>query len=149
MSSKETLRKMIHQNSSKRKAQPPLFTPRKTVSSRVTSSDKKCPMRIIIFLGQDNRFYLSKFSSLHHLYHPHLKSEAVLCGQRDMEEGDIDRISLLFSAQLSPLQITQIMSQLKGSEFGTILPKQVYDINQKTEELLNLAMNCFLIVLML
>jgi hypothetical protein len=57
-----------------------------------------------------------------------------------MEEGDIDLISLLVSAQLSPLQITQIMSQLKGSEFGTILTKQVYDINQKTEELLNLAL---------
>jgi hypothetical protein len=39
-----------------------------------------------------------------------------------MEEGDIDLISLLFSAHLSPLQITQIMSQLKN-EFGTILPK--------------------------
>jgi hypothetical protein len=123
MSSKETLRKMIHQNSSERKAQPPLITPRKTVSSWATSSDKKCPMRIIIFFGQDNHFYQSKFSSLHHLHHPHLKSEAVLCGQRDMEEGDIDLISLLFSAQLSPLQIIQIMSQLKESEFDTILPK--------------------------
>ncbi len=70
----------------------------------------------------------------------HLKSEVVLHGQRDMEEGDIDLISLLFSAQLSPLQIIQIMSQLKGSEFATILPKRVYDINQKTEELLDLAL---------
>jgi hypothetical protein len=48
MSSKETLRKLINQNSSERKAQPPLFTPRKTVSSRATSSDKKCPMKMII-----------------------------------------------------------------------------------------------------
>ena len=32
------------------------------------------------------------------------------------------------------------MSQLKGSEFGTILPKRVYDINQKTEKLLNLTL---------
>jgi hypothetical protein len=94
MSSKETLRKMIHQNSSERKAQPPLFTPRKTVSSWGTSFDNKCPMRIIIFLGQNNRFYLSKFSSLHHLHHPHLKSEAVLHGQSDMEDGDIDLTSL-------------------------------------------------------
>jgi hypothetical protein len=140
MSSKETLKKLINQNSSERKAQPPLFTPRKTVSLRATSSDKKCPMKIIIFLGQDNHFYLSKFSCLHHLHHPCLKSEAVLHGQRDMEVGDIDLISLLFSPHLSPLQITQIISQLKGTEFGTILPKRVYDINQKTEELLNLAL---------
>jgi hypothetical protein len=140
MSSKETLRKMIHKNSSECKAQPPLFTPRKTVSLGATSSDKKCPMRIIIFLGQDNCVYLSKFSSLHHLHHPGLKCEAVLHGQNDMEEGDIDLVSLLFSAQLSPLQMTQIMSQLKGFELGTILPKRVYDINQKTEELLDLAL---------
>jgi hypothetical protein len=97
-------------------------------------------MKIIIFLGQDNWFYLSKFSCLHHLHHPHLKSEAVLHGQRDIEEGDIDLISLLLSAHLSTLQVTQIMSQLKGTEFGTILPKQVFDINQKTEELLDLAL---------
>ncbi len=54
--------------------------------------------------------------------------------------GDIDLILLLFSAHLSPLQITQIMSQLKGNEFGTILPKRIYDTNQKTEELRNLAL---------
>ena len=123
MSSKEKLRKMIHQNSSEHKAQPPLFTPRKTVSSRATSSDKKCPMKIIIFLGQDDLFYLSKSSCLHHLHHPRLNSKAVICGQRDMEEGDIDLILLLFSAHLSPPLITQIMSQLKGNGFGTILPK--------------------------
>jgi hypothetical protein len=140
MPSKETLRKLINQNSSECKAQPPLFTPRKTVSLRATSSAKKCPMKIIIFLGQDNYFYLSKFSCLCHLHHHHLKSEAVLHGQRDMQEGDLDLILLLFSAHLSPLQITQIMSQLKGTDFGTILPKQVYDINQKTEELLDLAL---------
>ncbi len=113
MSSKETQRKLINQNSSERKAQPPRFVPRKTVSLRDPSSDKKCPMKIIIFLGQDDRFYLSKSSCLHHLHHPRLNSEAVICGQRDMEEGDIDLILLLFSAHLSPLQITQIMSQLK------------------------------------
>jgi hypothetical protein len=124
MSSKETQRKLINQNSSERKAQPPRFVPRKTVSSSwAPSSDKKCPMRIIIFLGQDDRFYLSKSSCLQHLHHPRLNSEAVIRGQRDMEEGDIDLISLLFNAHLSPLQITQIMSQLKGNEFGTILSK--------------------------
>ena len=123
MSSKETQRKLINQNSSECKAQPPRFVPRKTVSSRAPSSDKKCPMKIIIFLGQDDCFYLSKSSCLHHLHHPRLNSKAVNRGQRDMEEGDIDLILLLFSAHLSPLQITQIMSQLKGNGFGTILPK--------------------------
>ncbi len=29
---------------------------RKTVSSRAPSSDMKCPMQIILFLGQDNHF---------------------------------------------------------------------------------------------
>jgi hypothetical protein len=110
------------------------------VSLQAPSSDKKCPMKKIIFLGQEDCVYLSKSSCLHHLHHPHLKSEVVLRGQRDMEEGDIDLMSLLFSAHLSPLQITQIMSQLKGNEFGTILPKQVYDMNQKIEELRDLAL---------
>jgi hypothetical protein len=56
MSSKETQRKLINQNSFEHKAQPPRFVPRKTVSLWVPSSDKKCPMKIIIFLGQDDCF---------------------------------------------------------------------------------------------
>jgi hypothetical protein len=74
-----------------------------------------------------------------HCHHPPLKSKATLRGQSDMETGDIDILTLLFSVNVSPIQISQIMEQLKGPEAGTFMPKRVYDINKKTEELHDFA----------
>ncbi len=59
-------------------------------------------MQIIIFLGQDNQFYLSTKSCLQHRYHPFLKADAILCEQSDMEQADIDLLSL-FSVLKLPL----------------------------------------------
>ncbi len=56
-----------------------------------------------------------------------------------METGDIDILTLLFSVNMTPIQISQIMEQLKGLEAGTFMPKQVYNMNKKTEELHDFA----------
>jgi hypothetical protein len=55
-----------------------------------------------------------------------------------MDTGDIDLLTLLFSVNVSPLQISQIIQQAKGPEAGTYHPTHVYDINQRTEDLKNL-----------
>jgi hypothetical protein len=52
-----------------------------------------------------------------------------------METGGIDLVTLLFSVSVSPIQISQIIEQVKGPEAGTYTPKHVYDINQRTEDL--------------
>jgi hypothetical protein len=90
-------------------------------------------MTITIFLGLDNHFYLSKKSCLNHCYHPHQKSEAILRGQKDKDTGDIDLLTLLFSVDVSPMQISQIIEQV--NEEGTYHPKCVYDINQRIPDL--------------
>jgi hypothetical protein len=82
-------------------------------------------MQIKIFGGINNLFYLSKDSSLNHCYHPPLKSKAILRGQSNMETGDIDFLTLLFCVNVSPIQISQIMEQLKGPEARTFMPKHV------------------------
>ncbi len=56
-----------------------------------------------------------------------------------METGDIDILMLLFSVNVTPTQISQIMEQLKGPEAGTFMPKGVYNMNKKTEELHDFA----------
>jgi hypothetical protein len=114
-------------------------TPRKTVSNHAPLLECKCSMQIKIFCGANNLFYLSKNSSLNHSHHPPLKSKAILCGQSDMETGDIDIITLLFSVNVSLSQISQIMEQLKGPEAGTFMPKRVYDMKKKTEKLHDFA----------
>ncbi len=42
-----------------------------------------------------------------------------------METGDIDFLTLLFCVNVSPIQISQIMEQLKGPEARTFMPKHV------------------------
>jgi hypothetical protein len=96
-------------------------------------------MQIKIFCGANNLFYLSKNSSLNHCHHPCLKSKAILCGQSDMESGNIDILTLIFSVNVIPTRISQIMEQLKGPESGRFMTKRVYDMNKKTEELHDFA----------
>ncbi len=137
--SNETQRKLIKENQNLPKDLC-VEVQRKKVSSRAPTFEKNFPMQIIIFLGQDDWFHLSTKSSLQHLYHPFLKADAILCGQSDMEQADIDLLSLLFGVEATPLQNSQIMQSLKGTESGTLLPKRVYDMNQKTEQLHDLAL---------
>jgi hypothetical protein len=107
----------------------------KTVSNCAPSLQRKCSMQIKIFCGANNLFYLSKNSSLNHCHHPRLKPKAIFHGQSNMETGDIDILTLLFSVNVTPTQISQVMEQLMGSEAGTFMPKCVYNSNKKTEEL--------------
>jgi hypothetical protein len=81
-----------------------------------------------------------KSSCLDHCYHSRQKSESILRGQKDMDIGDFDLLTLLFSVNVSPMQISQKKEQLKGPEAGTYHPKRVYDINQRTEDLKNFAL---------
>jgi hypothetical protein len=114
-------------------------TPRKTTSNCDPSLQCKCSMQIKIFCGGNNLFYLSKNSCLNNCHHPRLKSKAILCGQSHMETGDIDILMLLFSVNVNPSEISQIMEQLKGPEAGTFMPKCIYNMNKKTEELHDFA----------
>jgi hypothetical protein len=56
-----------------------------------------------------------------------------------MDTGDFDLLTLLFSVNVPPMQISQIMEQVKGPEAGTYHPKHIYDINQRTEDLKTFA----------
>ena len=140
---------MICEKYKKRKLRETDLTTWKTVSRRAPSINQKCSMTITIFLGLDNHFYLSKKSCLDHCYHPRQKSESILRGQKDMDTGDFDLLTLLFSVNVSPMQISQIMEQVKGPEAGTYHPNRVYDINQRTEDLKKFAIGLYLKVMML
>ena len=82
MTLKDAQRRLI-KNNNNRPRDPNVLDVRRT-STRPPSSDLKCPMQIIIFLGQDDCFYLSTKSCLNHCHHPALKVDAILRGQNDM-----------------------------------------------------------------
>jgi hypothetical protein len=139
MANKEVKKHLIFESYKKRNLISSDCAQRKTVSRRARSIKEKCSMTLTIFLGLDNHFYLSKNSCLDHCYHPCQQSESILRGQKDMASGDFDLLTLLCSVNVSPMQICQIMEQVKGPEGGTYQPKRVYDINQRTEDLQNFA----------
>ena len=124
MAPKDAMKRMKAEHNKKRKLQITTDpTPCKTVSNHAPSLECKCSMQIKLFCGANNLFYLSKNSSLNHCHHPCLKAKAILCGQSNMETGDIDILMLLFSVNVTPTQISQIIEQLKGPEAGTFMPK--------------------------
>jgi len=55
MASKDSQRRLIKENKN-RPIDPNVLDGKRTVSSRSPLSDLKCPMQIIIFFGQDDRF---------------------------------------------------------------------------------------------
>ena len=77
MTPNDTQRRLIRENKN-RPRDPNGQDVRRTVSTRSPSSDLKCPMQIIISLGQDDRFYLSTKSCLNHRHCPALKADAIL-----------------------------------------------------------------------
>jgi hypothetical protein len=93
-----------------------------------------------MFLGLDNHVYLAKTSCLLHSHHPRLQSEAISHGKHDMNQLDNDLLTLLFSANVQPFHISEIMGQMKGSQAGTFSPKRLYNNNKRTEELQNFAL---------
>jgi len=111
MATKDTQRRLIKVNKNQLK-HPKVLEVRRTVSTRSPSSDLKCTMQIIIFLGQDDCFYLSTKSCLTHRHHPALKADAILRGHNDTEQGDLDLISLLVSVNATGDQMSQIMQSL-------------------------------------
>ncbi len=110
------------------------------MSRQAPSIKKKNSTQIRIFLGLDNPFYLAKTSCLLHSHHPRLKPEAISCGKHDMDESDIDLLTLLFSPNAQLFQISEIMGQMKGSQAGTFSPKRLYNTNKRTEELHNFTL---------
>jgi hypothetical protein len=65
---------------------------RRTVAQRAASSDRTCPMKVIVFLYHDNHWYLSKKSTLSHRYHPPLDSAATLCSEKNLSFKDLKMV---------------------------------------------------------
>jgi hypothetical protein len=51
-----------------------------------------------------------------------------------METGDIDLLTFLFYVNVSPIQISRIIEQLKGPQTRIFTPKRIQDMNQKADE---------------
>jgi hypothetical protein len=65
---------------------------RRIVTQRAASSDRTCPMKVIVFLYHDNHWYLSKKSTLSHRHHPPLDSAATLRSEKNLSLKDLKMV---------------------------------------------------------
>ena len=112
---------------------------RRCVTQRAASSDERCPMRIVLILTSNNEWYIHSSSSLEHHHHPPLAEESTLLSQKDLSDKDEQLISILCDANVPPSKISKIMNTVREEDKGTLLPKTIFNINEKCRRLIDLA----------
>jgi hypothetical protein len=131
----KTKRKIIAEKKSKKpkhnmQLNQPTFA-RWCVNHRAESLDEQCLMRIILILSTNKQWFLLSTSSLEHLYHPPLEEQATLLSQKDLTSKDEQLINILCDANVPPSKITKKMSSIREDDKGTLLPKTIFNINEK------------------
>ncbi len=71
--------------------------------------------------------------------HLYILPEAISRNIADLDEQEADFLNMPMNLHLSHKLITHVFENLKGRSFGTFLPKSMYYMNQKSEQLLHLA----------
>ena len=65
--------------------------------------------------------------------------EAILLSQKDLSDKDEQLINILCDANVPPLKISKIMNNVKEDDKGTLLPKTIFNINEKCRQLIDFA----------
>jgi hypothetical protein len=112
---------------------------RRCVTQCATSSDERCPMRIVLILTSNKQWYIHSSSSLEHHHHPPLTEEATLLSQKDLSDKHKQLISILCDANVPSSKISKIMNTVREEDKGTLLPKTIFNINEKCRRLIDLA----------
>ncbi len=138
---------------------------RRCVSKRAMTPEFTCAMRIWIFLTWENKWYLYRGSSLQHSFHPKLDHSTTTPGEKDLQNNDLKllscndyfvsfyiiatgiysicvllfQVNVLYDANVPPSTLSKIMSTLREDDKGTFLPKNIFNITEKSKGLLNMA----------
>jgi len=72
---------------------------------------------------------------------PHANNHLQVISRKvaDLDDSEAAFLNTLVNLHANHKLITQVFENLKGASFGTLLPKSIYYMNKKSEELLDLA----------
>ena len=70
---------------------------------------------------------------------PPLEEEATLLSQNDLSHKDEQLITILCDANVPPSKIFKVMNAVREDDKGTLLPKTIFNINEKCRRLIDLA----------
>ena len=68
-----------------------------------------------------------------------LHDESHTVSQKDLISKDKQLINILCDANVPPSKITKIMTSIREDDKGTLLPKTIFNINEKCRRLIDLA----------
>jgi hypothetical protein len=111
--------------------QNPTTSARWCVTQRAACLDEQCLMRVLLVQTSNKQWYILSSSSLDHLYHPPLKEQATLISQKDLTYKDKQLINILCDANVPPSKITTIMTSIREDDKGTLVPKTIFNLNEK------------------
>ena len=112
---------------------------RRCVTQCAASSDKQCPMRIILILSSNKQWYIHSCSSLEHQNHPPLEEEATLLSQKDLSDKDKQLINILCDANVPPSKISKNNERCQRRRQGYRTSQNIFNINKKCQRLIDLA----------
>ncbi len=139
----KTKRKITAENKSKQRKHKMTLNQttnaRRCVTQCAASSDKQFLMRIILILSSNKQWYIQSRSSLEHHNPPPLEEEATLLLQKDLSDKDKQLINILCDANVPPLKISKIMNAIREDDKGTLIPKTIFNINEKCRQLIDLT----------
>ena len=72
-----------------------------------------------------------------------LEEQATLLSQKDLTSKDEQLINILCDANVPPSKITKIMSSIREDDKGTLLPKTIFNINEKCRRLIGMSIRIY------
>ena len=130
--------KSVEDESNVKNSEPPMK--RRTLGVRPDLPIMKCPMKLVIFYDiWDQYYYLSTASTLSHTGYPYIKPAAMAHNENDLNEDNKKLLETLYSLSASNHMISKIFEELKGKDFGTFIPKTIYNMNAKSQKMVDIA----------
>ncbi len=112
---------------------------RHQVSKRALSYNEQCPMRIRIYLNNNNHWYISSNSCLDHKHHPKLDNQAISLSQSDISKQELRLLNVLYDMNVPPSKISTILDTVRDDNRGTFLQKTLFNLNEKCRNLIDVA----------
>ena len=66
-------------------------------------------------------------------------TQVVEKNEKDLSEVELRYLDFLYEERVSPSQISRILTKMKGIEYGSFLPKTIYNMNTKSWKMFDLA----------
>ncbi len=117
------------------------------VSQRALTSNEQCPMRIWVYLNNNNHWYLSTNSCLDHKHHPKLDNQAISLSHKDMSKQELKLLNFIYDINIPPSKISTILDTIRDDD-RTFLPKTLFNLNENSGILLTWQMESYQHVVM-